>query len=175
PLASEEPSANQEPSAGQELSANKTTKSFSQLDLNSTVENNRTEPSKLSINKLLTNQHVIETAQEKGTESKTDFELIRLASHSYKLKLIDDEYTALAKTVREDTWLEFSFKTHFSRARVTWMEDDRSQLHCLTHNDRIIEMSLEVLSDSFRQGICTLLQSDSIINEAIKAVGEKQS
>jgi len=166
---SKEPSANKEPSASNKPSA-------SQLDHNATTEESKkTEPPKLSINKLLTNNHVIEPAQEKGNESKTDFELIRLVNHSYKLKLVDDEYTALAKTVREDTWLEFRFKTHFSRAQVSWLEDDHSQINCLTQNNRIIEMSLEALSDSFRQGICSLLKSDSIIDEAIKAISEKQS
>jgi len=118
------------------------------------------------------NQHRVNT-QEK--QSKTDFELIRLVNNSYKMTVINDGHTSKVKSINEDSWLEFRFKTHFSRARVTWIADDKSQFNCLTQNDRVIEISLEALSDSFRQGICSVIQSSSVIDEAIKAVSDKAS
>ncbi len=107
--------------------------------------------------------------------SKTDYELIRLVGHSYKMKLINDNYTRIAKNIVEDAWLEFHFDTRFSRVKVTWIEDDHSQFNCLTQNNRVVEISLEALSDSFRQGICTVIQSSSIIDDAIKAVSDAAS
>ena len=142
---------------------------------------------KTSINKLVINKPVSDEPSvakstvvkpsivkpsivKQGKESRTDFELIRLVNNSYKMELIDDEYSSVAKNVIEDSWLEFRFKSHYSRARVTWIEDEHRQFNFLTQNNRIIEMSLEALSDGFRQGICSIIQSSSIVGEAIKAV-----
>jgi len=104
--------------------------------------------------------------------SKTDFELIRLVNNSYKLKIISDQYTDAAKRLTVDAWLEFHFKSHNSRARVTWIKDDKSQFNCLTQNNRVIEMPLAALSDCFRQGISSVIESSSIIDKAIKAMSK---
>jgi hypothetical protein len=132
---------------------------------------------KIAINKLIINKPVFNdppvvksSIVKQGKESKTDFELIRLVNNSYKMTVINDGHTSKVKSINEDSWLEFRFKSHYSRARVTWIEDEHRQFNCLTQNNRIIEMSLEALSDSFRQGICSTIQSTSIIDEAIKAV-----
>ncbi|WP_198264307.1 DUF1631 family protein [sulfur-oxidizing endosymbiont of Gigantopelta aegis] len=116
--------------------------------------------------------HCVKKNYTPEKQSKTDFELIRLVNNSYKLQLIDDEYTYQVKNITEDSWLEFCFKSHYSRARVTWVKDDKSQFSCLTQNNRVIEISLEALSDSFRQGIGSIVQASSLMGDAIQAVSD---
>jgi hypothetical protein len=119
-----------------------------------------------TLNQIPTSQsetHIIERC------SSTDFELIRLASNSYKTVLKKDGHTQQAKNLQVDVWLEFRFKNRYSRAQITYIEDDHSQFNFLTQNNRIIELSLESLSDSFRQNICSIIESNSIIDEAIQA------
>lgn len=138
------------------------------------IENKAPEKEEFDTSTVSSAQNIKQEINSPQKESKTDFELIRLVNNSYKMERVDDEYTSKAKNITEDTWLEFHFKSRFSRARVTWIEDDHSQYNCLTQNNRVIEMSLEALSDSLRQGICSVIQS-SLINEAIKAVSDATS
>ena len=138
------------------------------------IETNEPKKEEFDASTVSSGKNIEQKINTPQKESKTDFELIRLVNNSYKMERVDDEYTSKAKNITEDTWLEFHFKSHFSRARVTWIEDDHSQYNCLTHNNRLIEMSLEALSDSLRQDICSVIQS-SLINEAIKAVSDATS
>ena len=103
-------------------------------------------------------------------QSKTDFELIRLVNNSYKMSLVNDEYTQQTKQLGEDSWLEFRFAERYSRARITWIGDDHSQFNCLTENNRVINMTLEALSDSLRKGIGNIIHSSSIIDDAITSL-----
>lgn len=126
------------------------------------------QPEPESPNKLLEATHKAENPQPEK-QSKTDFELIRLVSNSYKMTPVDDQYTSATKNLETGCWLEFRFKYHFSRAQITWVEDDKSLFNCLTQNNRVIEISLAALSDSFRLGVCSVIPS-SVIDDAIQAV-----
>ncbi|MDX2506156.1 MAG: DUF1631 family protein [Gammaproteobacteria bacterium] len=127
------------------------------------------EPDPTNPHRVKKNRHE-KDAHEKL--SKTDFELIRLVNKCQDMGLIADQYTDAVKSLQVDAWLEFRFKSHFTRAKITWIKEDHSQFNCLTQNNRIIELTLETLSDCFRQGIGSAVQSYSIIEDAITAASK---
>ncbi len=105
-------------------------------------------------------------------KSQTDYELIRLATQGYNIKPVTDRYTEMVKQLEVDNWIEFHFESRFSRARITWISEDKSQFNCLTQNNHIVEFSLTVLSDTFRRNISSVIQNHSIIEEAIKSTSD---
>ncbi len=110
-----------------------------------------------------------EHASPHSKVSRTDYELILLATQGYKIQTITDRYTEMVKQLEVDNWIEFHFESRFSRAKITWISDDKTQFNCLTQNNHIVEFSLAVLSDTFRRNISSVVRNNSIIDEAIKA------
>ncbi len=100
--------------------------------------------------------------------SVTDYDLIRLATQAYKLTAVaNDRYTEMVRQLEVEDWIEFRFEAHFSRAKITWISDDKTQFNCLTQNNHVVEMTVDVLSHCFRNNIATMITHHSVIENAI--------
>ncbi len=101
--------------------------------------------------------------------SVTDYDLIRLSTQAYKLApTADDRYTEMVKQLEEEDWIEFCFETRCSRAKVTWISDDKTQFNCLTQNNHVVEMTRDALSHCFRNNIATVIMHHSVIENAVQ-------
>ena len=100
---------------------------------------------------------ISETPVEKQKASLTDFELVRFSNETNTHYNGSDKYSSLTHSLSSDTWLNFSFGKHYSKAKITWISDDKQQFHCLTNNEHFVELSFDNISHAFRQGICTII------------------
>ena len=101
--------------------------------------------------------------------SVTDYDLIRLSTQAYRLApAADDRYTEMVKQLEEEDWIEFCFETRCSRAKVTWISDDKTQFNCLTQNNHVVEMTRDALSHCFRNDIATVIMHHSVIENAVQ-------
>ncbi len=101
--------------------------------------------------------------------SVTDYDLIRLSTQAYRLApAADDRYTEMVKQLEEEDWIEFCFETRCSRAKITWISDDKTQFNCLTQNNRVVEMSMDALSHCFQNNIATVITHHSVIENAVQ-------
>ncbi len=101
--------------------------------------------------------------------SVTDYDLIRLSTQAYKLApTTDDRYTEMVKQLEEEDWIEFCFDTRCSRAKVTWISDDKTQFNCLTQNNHVVEMTRDALSHCFHNNIATVIMHHSVIENAVQ-------
>ena len=122
---------------------------------------------------LITEVSLNETENNKHSYTRrlsvTDYDLIRLSTQAYRLApSADDRYTEMVKQLEEEDWIEFCFETRCSRAKVTWISDDKTQFNCLTQNNHVVEMTRDALSHCFRNNIATVIMHHSVIENAVQ-------
>lgn len=133
-----------------------------------TAQENPQDALKENVISLISSEEMAKADAHSLKLSVTDYELIRISTLGYQLKkTINDQFTDMVKQLEVDDWIEFRFESRYSRAKITWISDDKTQFNCLTQNNQVVEMTLNILSHSFRHGVATLIAHHSIIEDAI--------